>query len=280
MKKLLLLLLTAISVTIAFSQKKNYFLIAYAQKDINLVCGTKVMINNSEVSLTTEEAKNYRDKYKAQIDLQYNSKNGYKNLFVELFYPGNVVILYEGEKKYEQVRDKWDCTSTYYSIVKGMDDLTVDNQLAKIKSEYKYTTFGTVKRWGKPTLQSDKTDDLEVRWATTTDAVITFITNTRKDEALKVTIKSYKAADADLAIEGGFNKAKTVETYTIVLQPGDRLQKKFDNADGFEIDTAPAKIIKEQQGVINSLKPLMRRYLVNPNGKIISTGDIGIGVRG
>ena len=280
MKILTFLLFIFISVTIAFSQKKNYFLIAYAQRDINLVCGTKVMINNTEVSLNTEEAKEYRNKYKAQIEKQYNSKNGYKNLFVELFYPGNVVILYEGEKKYEQRRDGWDCTSTYYSTVKGMDDLTVDNQLAKIKSEYKYTTFGTVKRWGKPTLQSDKTDDLEVRWATTTDAVITFITNTRKDEALKVTIKSYKAAGANLAIEGGFNKAKIVETYTTVLQPGDRLQKKFDNADGFEIDTAPAKIIKEQQGVINSLKPLMRRYLVNPNGKIISTGDIGIGVRG
>ncbi|MBC7381930.1 MAG: hypothetical protein H7296_02925 [Bacteroidia bacterium] len=77
--------------------------------------------------------------------------------------------------------------------------------------------YSTVKRWGKPTLRKDKTDGLEIRWATTTDAVITFITNTKKDEALKVTIKSYKAAGSNLSLEGGFKKAKTIEIYTTVL---------------------------------------------------------------
>jgi hypothetical protein len=47
---------------------------------------------------------------------------------------------------YEQRRDGRDCTSTYYGFARGMDNLSVENQLAKLKSEYKYTTYNTVNR--------------------------------------------------------------------------------------------------------------------------------------
>ena len=83
MKNLIFLLLFAFTIASASAQKKTYFLVAYAQQDINLVCGTKVMINNAEISLTADEAKDYRNKYKKEIDARYSSKNGYKNLFVE-----------------------------------------------------------------------------------------------------------------------------------------------------------------------------------------------------
>lgn len=98
MKTFILLLTLVITISTASAQKKTYYLVAFAQKDIKLVCGTKVMINNAEVSLTLEEAKNYRNTYKAQLETQYNSKNGYKNLFVELFSAGTVVVIYDGER--------------------------------------------------------------------------------------------------------------------------------------------------------------------------------------
>jgi hypothetical protein len=268
MMKFSLLLLLSIIFTTASAQKKTYYLLAYAQKEINLVCGTKVMINNAEVSLSAEEAKDYQNKYKAQIEPQYNAKNGYKNLFVELFSPGTVVNVYEGERKYEQRRDGWDCTSTYYGFVKGADNLSVDNQLARLKSEYKFTAYNTVKRWGTPALQSDKTDDLGVRWVQGKTKVVAFITNTRKEGALKVTIRSFKSPGTNLSLEGGFQKARQVETFTAVLNPGGSWTQNLDNADGFEIDTAPAKIIKEEQGIINNIKERIRLYITDPKGTI------------
>ncbi len=258
-------------------QKKTYFLLAYAQKVINIVCGTKLMINNAEVSLTAEEAKTYRNTYKTQLDAKYNSKNGYKNLQVELFYPGTVVIYYEGERKYEQARDQWDCTSTWYGFVKATDNLSADNQLAKLQAENRKVNYSNVKRWGTPQMQSDKTDDLEVRWVQTKTGVTAFITNTRKDAALKVTIKSFKntSATQNLALEGNFDKAKKLEEHTSVLQPGERWQLRLENADGFEVETAPAKVIKEEKGIINTIQNRINLYIRRPSGVITPSSAVG-----
>lgn len=271
-KLLFLFLLNSSNV---FAQKKTYFLFAHAKKRTVQTCSEKELINSAEVSLTSDEAKDYRIKYLTQLRTKYNSANGYESVYAELVPPGKVIIYFEGKRTYEPRRDGWNCTSTFYHHVIASDFLSAENRIAKIKAEYKLTEFTNFTRWGKPQLESAKSDDLEVRWFTSKTAVMTFITNTRKDAALTVTIKSYKAAGTNLSLEGGFEKAKTVEIYTTVLQPGERLQKSFANADGFEIETAPAKIIKEEQGIIDNIKEQIRRYVTDPKGTITPSGAIG-----
>jgi hypothetical protein len=277
MVRILLLSLLTLWLFGASAQKRTYFLFAHAKKRTEQICGEKELINNAEVSLTPKEAEDYRSKYLEQLRTKYNSANGYEYVYVELVPPGRVIIYYEGKTTFDQRTDGWNCTSTFYGCVTAADMLTAENSFNKLKVEYKKSTFTETKRWGKPLIESAKTDDLEIRWVQGKNKVVAFITNTRKDAALKVTIKSFKNMGGSLSVEGGFEKAKQVETHTLVLQPGARWNQNLENADGFEVDTAPAKIEKEEQGIIRSIKAQIKRYLVDPNGKVIpyDTGTDG-----
>jgi hypothetical protein len=264
MKQYFFLLIVNFIVVTAFAQKKTYFLFAHAKKRTEQICGEKELINSGEVSLTTEEAGTYKQKYLTQLQTKYNSANGYEYVYVELVPPEKIIIYYEGEKTYDQKKDGWNCTSTFYDCQTAPDFLTAENKIAAMKAEYKTSVYTNFKRWEAPIMQSEKADDLAIRWVQTKTKVVAFITNTRKDAALKVTIKSFKNTGGSLSVEGGFQKAKQVETHTMVLQPGARWQQNLENADGFEIDTAPDTIIKEEQGIINNIKQRIRLYITDP----------------
>ncbi len=280
MKNLFLLILFAFSISKIGAQPRTYFLFAHAKKRTVQNCVEKELINNAEVSLTPEEAADYRSKYLAQLRTKYNSANGYESVFVELVPPKKVIIYFEGKKTYDQRRDGWNCTSTFYHCVVQSDLLSAENSITALKAEYKDTEFTNFKRWGTPMIEAEKTDDLEVRWYTGKTGVTAFITNTRKDAALKVTIKSLKSSGINLSLEGDFKKAKLVESFTLVLQPGEKWTQNLADADGFEVETDAAELKQEKQGLINSVKPLMKRFFKDSNGKITPLVDVGTGVRG
>lgn len=278
MKSLLLLPILLLSVLITLAQKKTYFLFAAAQRATKMICAEKVLIKSTEIELTTDEAERYANNYKKELEKEYSTVNKYKNLQVSLIKSGNVVIQFEGERKYNTRTDGWDCTSTFYSIVTGEDVAAAEKKLAGLKTEYKQTVYTEMKRWGKSLLQSLKQEDLEVKWVQTNIGVTVFFKNTKKDMALKVVIRSRKkiaGSTGNLEEEGNFIKLNKTAEQSIDVQPGGSTQLRLNSADAFEIDIQPVSTDKQERPMIDKTKHEIRRYITKPN-KIEEASNWGV----
>lgn len=275
MKIILLIFLFAFTTGNVLAQKQTYFLFAHAKKRTVQICGEKVLIKSAEVSLTAEEATNYKQKYLEQLKATYNSTNGYESVNVELGRPGQVVIIYEGEKTYDQRRDGWNCTSTFYGCQIGSDVLTAEKKFAALQNEFKTSVFKEIKRWGSRAMQSNSEDDLEIRWVKTGKNIKVFFKNRKKDEALEVFIKSYKqpaSGSVDLKAKGAFEKLTKTGNRSVIVAAGASVQMLLDDADAFEIDALPPE---KEGGLINQTKHLIRQYITKPD-KIEGISNVGV----
>lgn len=276
--KFLILLFTFLSFAIiTAAQKKTYFLFACAQQITKDICAEKVLIKSTEIELTAAEAENYARNYQKELAQQYNAANKYKNLQVSLIPPGNTVIQFEGERKYMQQSDGWNCTSTFYGIVNGVDDAAAEKKLAALKKDFTRSTYEEMKRWGKSALGS-LDDDLQIKWVQNKNGIILFLKNTGKGMALKLLVRSLTittASPGDLEKEENFMKLTKTEEITIELQPGGSAQQNLKSADAFEIDITPVSATKEDESMIHFLKTKIRRYFMK-DGEIKETSNIGV----
>lgn len=210
-KLLFLLLFISFNAT---AQKQTYLLVAYCQKQINGICGEKVMVQQDEVSLLPTESLTYRNKVLTEMKATYSK--GYSNFFVELVPAGKAAIIYEYEKVFTPQKDGWDCTTTAYGVVRANDLLAAEKSFAALQAEYKRSTFKEVRRWGKPAILTPAAvgeNDLAVKWKTTSQGYFLRMTNTRKDVALKITIVSYKRkAGAQVAASEEADLSKMVKS--------------------------------------------------------------------
>ncbi|HTE01011.1 MAG TPA: hypothetical protein VK668_17085 [Mucilaginibacter sp.] len=277
MKLSFLLSIFSFIILSATAQKQTYFLFAAAQKSTQMICAEKVLIKSGEIELTTSEAEVYARNYQKELQKEYSTANKYKNLQVSLIRSGNIVIQFQGERKYTQKADGWDCTSTFYGIVVGADNAAAEKKLAALKAEYKLSTYEEMKRWGS-ILQSIKNEDLEVKWVKTKAGVTVFLKNTKKDGALKILIKCLKgrvSGQSDIEQKDSFDKMTKIEDHSIELQPGASRQLKMDNADAFEIDISPVNITEPGSTIINQLKHQVRKFITKPD-KIEEAENIGV----
>ncbi|MBC7507734.1 MAG: hypothetical protein H7320_03155 [Ferruginibacter sp.] len=282
MKIIILFFLFAFTTGIVTAQKQTYYLFAHTKKKTVQICGEKELINSSEVSLTAEEAATYKQKYLEQLKTKYNGTTGYDLVNVELARPGQIVIIYEGEKTYDQRRDGWNCTSTFYGCKMGSDALTAEKNFAALQNEFKYSVFREIKRWGSPALQSVKEDDLEIRWKKTSQGIIAFFKNTKTDGALKIKISGFKKKSGNAMntkLEGVPDNSEKTEETTIELQPGATANINLRNADEFNIDIGAAPLTNEKQGIIDNIKHIIRHYVTEP-GKPGNIKLSAIGPRG
>lgn len=285
MKHILFILLVFFSSLSATAQKQTYLLLAYGQKQINGICGEKIMFQQDEVSLMPAETITYRNKLLTEIRATYNK--GYTNFFVELVPSGKAVIVYEYEKIFTPQRDGWDCTTTAYGIVRGNDMLAAEKAFAVLQAEYKKSTFKEVRRWGKPanlTPAAIGENDLDVKWKTLSKGYYLNMTNTRKDLALQVTIVSYKRAAGSKVQAGSetdLSKMTKSGESTITLEPGMKSQNTFPKTDGFEIRISPKGATKEEHGVIDKVKQLIKSYATCPDHNCdVRSLESQMGVRG
>ena len=278
MRKLQLILFFFLFVITASAQKQTYLLVGYGQKSINIVCGEKLMLKKEEVALLPAETITYRNK--TQTDMRTSLSKGYTNIYAELIPSTNAVIFYEGKKVYTPKKDGWDCTNTFYGCIKAKDMLAAEKAFAAYQAEYKNTEFKEVFRWGKPaslTPTAIGENDLDVQWKTGSQKQFLQMVNTRKDVALQVTIVQYKqGTNVTKGNETDLSKMiKTGET-TITLEPGSKSQNTFDKSSGFEIRIIQKPVTKEEQSLKDIIKPIMKRYFANPDGKIEKTTAIGV----
>ena len=264
-----LLLITLLSTLTASAQKQTYLLFAYGQKNINTVCGEKIMIQQEEVSLMPAETITYRNKLLTEIRATYSK--GYKNFYVELVPAGKAVIVYEFETVYTKQKDGWDCTSSFYGCVTAANMLAAEKAYAALQAQYKKSIYKEVRRWGKPanlTPAAPGENDVTVKWKTTQSGYFLNMTNTRKDAALQVTIVSYKrkaGSEVQTGSETDLSKMiKSGET-TIIIEPGSTSQNTFRKTDGFEIRISPKAATIEEQGLIDKIKQVIKGYVTCPN---------------
>ena len=236
------------------------------------------MLKKEEVALLPAETITYRNK--TQTDMRTSLSKGYTNIYAELIPSTNAVIFYEGKKVYTPKKDGWDCTNTFYGCIKAKDMLAAEKAFAAYQAEYKNTEFKEVFRWGKPaslTPTAIGENDLDVQWKTGSQKQFLQMVNTRKDVALQVTIVQYKqGTNVTKGNETDLSKMiKTGET-TITLEPGSKSQNTFDKSSGFEIRIIQKPVTKEEQSLKDIIKPIMKRYFANPDGKIEKTTAIGV----
>ncbi|MEI9955277.1 MAG: hypothetical protein WDM90_02990 [Ferruginibacter sp.] len=272
---LLSILLLLIFTTSA--QKQTYFLFACAQQSTKDICAEKVPIKSKEIQLTTAEAENYVNNYKEELQKDYPANKKFKNIQVSLIKQGNVVIEFEGERKYTQKEDGWGCTSTFYGIVVGVDDASADKKMAALKAENKRSTYVEIKRWGKSLLVPKANNDLEVKWVKTKTNIVVFLNNSHNETALKIVIKSVKKPSGLSGKEekDNFDKWAKVEERIIELEASGTAQITFSNADAFEIDTAPTKIKDQGSSAIDIMKHQVRKFITKPD-KIEEISNMGV----
>lgn len=278
MKSFFFFPILCVSILNAFAQKQTYFLFACAQKSSKDICAEKVPIKSVEIQLTPLEAETYAHNYEKELQKDYPADKKFKNIQVSLIKQGNVVIQFEGEKKYTQKEDGWDCTSTFYGIVVGVDDAAAEKKLAALKAEYKRSVYTVTNHFKVSLLQSFKHEDFEVKWVQTKTGVTVFFKNTKKDMALKLVIRSMKktsASTGDLEREENFIKLNKAAEQSIEVQPGGSNQLRLNSADAFEIDIEPVGTTKEEQPVINKMKQEIRRYITTP-GEIREASNMGV----
>ena len=285
-KKLIYSVFIAVSFLCSFStsaQKQTYLLLAYGQKEINGICGEKIMIQQEEVLLMPAETITYRNKLYTELRATYSK--GYTNFFVELVPSGKAAIVYESEKIFTPQKDGWDCTTTSYGMVRGNDMLAAEKAFATLQAEYKRNTFKEIRRWGKPANLTPAVigeNDIAIQWKTTPNGYFLYMTNTRKDVALQVRIVSYKrkaGSTVQTGSETDLSKMTKSGETTITIEPGAKTQNTFPKADGFEIQISPKAATKEEQGTINKIKQQLRTYMKSKNGKI-EIINTSFGVRG
>ena len=281
-----LLLIALLGTFTASAQQQTYLLLAYGQKNINSVCGEKIMIQQDEVSLMPAETITYRNKTLTEIRATY--KDGFKNFYVELVPAGKAVIVYEFETVYTKQKDGWDCTSSFYGCVTAADMLAAEKAYAALQAQYKKSTYKEVRRWGKPAILTPAAmgeNDVAVKWTTSPKVYVLNMTNTRKDVALQVTIVSYKRK-AGLEVQAGsetdLSKMTKSNETTVILEPGMTSQNMVPKADGFEIQISPKAATIEEKGITNKVKPLIKSFITCPDHKCEVKPAIsgGGGVRG
>ena len=280
MNKLQFFILFQLFGIIVNAQKQTYLLIGYGQKRINIVCGEKLMLKKEEIAMMPAETFAYRNKI--ETDMRISLGKEYTNIYAELIPSTNAVIFFEGEKVFEQKKDGWDCTNTFYGCIKAIDILAAEKAFAARQAEYKNCVYKEVFRWGKPANSTPATigeKDLDVQWKTSDKKQSLQMTNTRKDIALEVTIVQYKqGANVTEGNETDLSKMiKTGET-TITLEPGSKTQNTFDKASGFEIRIIQKPATKEERGLIDKVKQIIKSYVTKPDGSIGKLS--GFGVRG
>jgi hypothetical protein len=273
------LLFALMSCVAASAQKQTYQVFAFTQKMTKDICGTSELIKDAEVELSTEEAAVYKANYQKELRATYNSKNRYNNTFVEIVKPTQAVIFYESKKVYYPSPDMWDCTNTQYACIIANDMAAAEAQFAALKNEYKKSEFKEIKRWGKTQRSpaSVKAEDVSISWKQTGKGIIAFLTNTRTDMAFTVLVKGLKKDPK--ATAGKPLEMIATEKYSITIQPGEKLTLNLKMADGFNVEAVPVPVTKEQEGLIEKGKNLLRQYF-REQGKAIYQGSTGIGVRG
>jgi hypothetical protein len=264
-----------------FAQKQTYLLIGYGQKRNNIVCGEKLMLKKEEIAMMPAETFAYRNKI--ETDMRISLGKEYTNIYAELIPSTNAVIFFEGEKVFTQKKDGYECTSTFYGCIKAKDMLAVEKAFAARQAEYKNSVFKEVFRWGKPANSTPAAigeNDLDVQWKTSDKKQSLQMTNTRKDIALEVTIVQYKqGANVTEGNETDLSKMiKTGETI-ITLEPGSKTQNTFDKASGFEIRIIQKPATKEERGLIDKVKQIIKSYVTRRDGKIVDKSTV-MGPRG
>lgn len=286
MKYKLLVITLIISLTTT-AQKQTYLLLAYGQKNINTVCGEKIMIQQDEVSLMPIETITYRNKLLNEIRATYSK--GYKNFYVELVPAGKAVIVYEFETVYTKQKDGWDCTSSFYGCVIAANMLAAEKAYAALQAQYNKSIYKEVRRWGKPAIFTPAVlgeNDVDVQWKTTPSGYFLNMTNTRKDVTLSVTIVSYNRKSATIAQAGSetdlSKMTKSGETI-VIIEPGATSQNTFPMADGFEMRISPLVATKAKEPLskttTEAVNKIIKQYLVDPNKKIYQQTST-VGVRG
>ncbi len=280
MNKLQFFILFQLFGIIVNAQKQTYLLIGYGQKRINIVCGEKLMLKKEEIAMMPAETFAYRNKI--ETDMRMSLGKDYTNIYAELIPSTNAVIFFEGEKVYTQKKDGYECTSTFHGCIKAKDMLAAEKAFAARQAEYKNSVYKEVFRWGKPANSTPAAigeNDLDVQWKTSDKKQSLQMTNTRKDIALEVTIVQYKqGANVTEGNETDLSKMiKTGET-TITLEPGSKTQNTFDKASGFEIRIIQKPATKEERGLIDKVKQIIKSYVTKPDGSIGKLS--GFGVRG
>lgn len=281
MKKIQTIVLLFIIATTASAQKQTYLLFAYGQKSINAVCGEKLMLKKEEIAMMPAETFAYRNKI--ETDMRISLGKEYTNIYAELIPSTNAVIFFEGEKVFEQKKDGWDCTNTFYGCIKAKDMLAAEKAFAARQAEYKNSVYKEVFRWGKSANSTPAAigeNDLDVQWKTSDKRQLLQMTNTRKDIALEVTIVHYKqGTNVTEGNETDLSKMiKTGET-TITLEPGSKSQNSFDKASGFEIRIIQKPATKEDRGLIDKVKQIIKSYVTRRDGKIVDKSTV-MGPRG
>ena len=264
-----------------FAQKQPYLLIGYGQKRINIVCGEKLMLKKEEIAMMPAETFAYRNKI--ETDMRISLGKEYTNIYAELIPSTNAVIFFEGEKVFTQKKDGYECTNTFYGCIKAKDMLAAEKAFAARQAEYKNSVYKEVFRWGKPANSTPAAigeNDLDVQWKTSDKKQSLQMTNTRKDIELEVTIVQYKqGANVTEGNETDLSKMiKTGETI-ITLEPGSKTQNTFDKASGFEIRIIQKPATKEERGLIDKVKQIIKSYVTRRDGKIVDKSTV-MGPRG
>ena len=277
MKYLLLFFVSFVTVSV-FAQKQTYYLFAYTQKMTKDICGTKEIIKDAEIDLTSDEALTYKKNYLAELKTKYSSQNRYNYTYVELVKPNQAAIFFESKKTYYPKTDGWDCTSTFYGCIITSDIAAAEAKFSALKAEYKKSVFTEIKRWSKPQIASIKAEDVDINWVQTKQGIIVNFTNTRKDMAFTVLIKNLKKSTKP-ATPNNVLEMTAVEKHTITIQPGQKLTLNLKTADGFNVDAYPVPATKEEESWIDKGKALIRQYLVDPK-KGVQQASSSFGVRG
>jgi len=263
----------------ASAQKKNYFLFACAQQSTKLICAEKLPIKVEEIQLTAAEAETYANNYEKQLQKEYPDNQKYKNIQVSLIKQGNVVIQFEGERIYTSKEDGWDCKSTFYVIVAGVDAAAAEKKLAALKADYKRSTYKEIKRWGKTLLHPRYNNDLDVKWVKKTINMVVFLNNSRNGNALKIVLKSlkkpYTAVPGKEASDNFVNWA-IIETRTIEIQASGSAQISLGSADAFEIETSSTKNNEPGSSAIDFIKHQIRKFIARPD-KVEEIPSMGVG---
>lgn len=280
MKKIQTIVLLFIIATTASAQKQTYLLFAYGQKRINIVCGEKLMLKKEEIAMMQTETFAYRNKI--ETDMRISLGKEYTNIYAELIPSTNAVIFFEGEKVFTQKKDGYECNSTFYGCIKAKDMLAAEKAFAARQAEYKNSVYKEVFRWGKPAVLSPAAiseNDLDAQWKTSDKRQFLQMTNTRKDIALQVTIVHYKqGTNITEGNETDLSKMIKTDETTITLEPGSKSQNSFDKASGFEIRIIQKPATKEERGLIDKVKQIIKSYVTKPDGSIGKLS--GFGVRG
>lgn len=267
------------------AQKQTYLLLAYGQKDLNGVCGEKIIFKQDEVSLLPAEVYTYRSKLLTELRTTYNK--GYKNFYVDLVPSGKAVIFYEFETVFTKQKDGYDCTTSFYGTVTAKDMLAAEKAFTDLQTQYKKSTYHEVRRWGKQanlTPAAAGENDIDVKWTTSTKAYLLNMTNTRKDIALKVTIVSYKRK-AGIEVQPGsetdLSKMTQSDITIVILEPGGKSQNSFPKADGFEIRISPKTATPaEEKNSKDFNREIIRKFWTCPNHNCDVQPISNVGVRG